>query len=240
MDPTKMQIFAITYQYLSAGAVTFMHYVNGTPVVLHTVGNHSTLTAPYMASTYLPHRFEIETTGGGQVGDTDVYTFCSATVADGYTDLIRTPLGFSETKTLTDGSETAIASFRPQQSYLGSDNRYRYLLQYLNSFSSSEPVELTLYAQCVLSGDTWAQQILGLEIDTAGTLLGGHPYGKNICAGNSTNSINLQLSGGDNSTDGLFRYNNIAESDIWTITARRLSGSGTTDVTVAGAFFEVQ
>lgn len=236
-----MNIFAITYQYLSAGAVTFSHYVGGQPVVLHTMRHYGVLTSPYMDSTYLPARFETETTGTGQVGDSDLYCHCMAMIADGYKDLLRTPLAFSHTVTLTNATETPVIAFQPAQTYNGWVNRYRYLLQYLNTFSDAEPVEMTLYASAVLSGATWAEQQLGLEMDLGvATLVGGHAYGKNIVGGNSVNGINLTLSGADNSTDGLFRHNDPTETDIWVITARRLSSSGTTKVTCAGAFFEVQ
>ena len=241
LDPTKMNIFSITYQYLSAGAVTFGHYVGGVPTVLHTVGHHGALTSPYMNSTYLPHRFEIETTGAGQVGDTDLYTWCSVSMSEGYTDLIRTPLGFEETKTLSDSADTPIISFRPAQTYLGTDNRYRYLLQYVNSFSSSEPVILTLHAGTVLSGATWTDSLLGIEFDYGATsILGSLAYGKNMCPAAGVNSINLTAIGGDASTDGLFRKDDITDTDVWTISARRLSGSGSTDVTISGSFFQVE
>lgn len=241
LDLTKMNIFAITYQYLSAGVAQLYHYVKGRPVLLHQMDNYGVLSAPYMATTYLPLRSEAATTGAGQTGDTDWYTWCGALVSDGYEDLIRTPLAFEETKTLSDSLETPLISFRPAQVYLGADNRYRYLLQYVSSFTSAEPVLLTLYAGADLVGATWAGSELGLEIDTAATALNsGDAYGKSICAAANTQLINLTEIGGSSSTDGLFRKNDIAQTDVWTITARRLSGAGATDVTAAGAFFEVQ
>ena len=237
----NMNIFSITYQYLSAGAVTLGTYVNGVPVVCHTIGHYGALTAPYMATTYLPHRFEVETTGTGQVGDTDLYTWCSASIADGYEDLIRTPCAFEAEASLTDGTETLICSFRPSQTYLGTDNRYRYLLQYLSSFTATEPVVFTLYAGASLTGATFASSTLGLEIDTAATALNsGLAYGKKITSAGNHGNLNLMEAGMDSSTDGLFRKADITETDIWSITARRLSSSGTTDVAVAGAFAEVQ
>lgn len=240
LDLTKMNIFAITYQYLSAGSVDLLTYVNGTPIVVHTFGHYGELTAPYMATTYLPHRFEIETTGTGQVGDTDLYTWCSATVSNGYKDLIRTPMAFEAETELTDGAEKPIISFRPAQTYLGADNRYRYLLQYISTFSTTEPVMLTLYAKADLSNDTWSDNILGLEKDTdANVLVSGFPYGKRITPGAGTSTINLMESGSDSSTDGLFRQANISNTDVWTITARKISGGNTT-VIVAGAFFQVE
>lgn len=241
IDLTKMNIFFITYQYLSAGAVTFGTYVNGKPIICHQEGNYGALTSPYMATTYLPHRFEIENTGPGQVGTTDLYTWCSASISDGYTDLLRTPLSFENTVTLTDSTETPVISFRPAETYLGWENRYRYLLQYVDAFSSSEPVMLTLHANTVLANATFTGQNLGLEIDTGATeVLGSLQYGKSICASGATNLIEIFAIGGDASTDGLFRKDNITQTDVWTISARRLSDTGNTNVTVAGSFFQVE
>jgi len=241
LNPGTMNIFFITYQYLSAGAVTFGHYVGGTPTVLHRVSNYGELTSPYMENTYLPHRFECENTGIGQTGDTDLYTFCSATVAEGYTDLLRTPLAFEATKTLSTDSDVPIITFRPKQTYQGDDNRYRYLLQYVSAYTHNQPVVLTLWATTTPSGATYEDSALGLEIDTAATgVAGGLPYGKLMLAANQTGDINLTLTGGDNSTDGLFRNNDITQSDVWSITGRRLTDSGDAVVTVGGSFFQVE
>jgi hypothetical protein len=225
LNPGKLNIYSITYQYLSAGAVTFGHYVAGRPVTLHTFDNYGVLDAPYMATTYLPLRMEQEATGTF-LGEVDMWMQCAAVLYQGYKDIIKTPLSSYHNLTLTDGSEQVVATFRPAQTYNGADNRYVYWLLYGNVITTDQPVLLKVYAKSVVSA-AWSKSALGLEYEDSGVTLALYQL---LVGPGETRVILPQETGVDATTDGLFRDGNIANSDVWTITATKLGSGGNTDV----------
>jgi hypothetical protein len=249
LNPTAMNIFAINYQYLSAGAVNFFTFVGGKQILIHQFSNYGELDRPYMGTTKLPFRCEIENTGSGQVGTTDIYIFCAALVSQGYNDDIKVPIGFEATKTITSSTEVPLLAFRPSQTYFGEDNRNRYLLATISGFSTSEPVMVSIrgaigtITQDPLLGATWGETKLGLELDTTAVAFypGMPDWGKLIIPAGQNQSINILAIGGDSSTDGLYRNANVANSEVWLVTAHKLTDDGgNTDVTVYGTMYQLE
>jgi len=71
LDPTKAQIMFIDYEWLGVGKVRFGFFVDGLPIVCHSVNNFNQLTSVYMATPTLPVRYEASvagTTGTARVG----------------------------------------------------------------------------------------------------------------------------------------------------------------------------
>jgi hypothetical protein len=241
LNPNTLNIFAITYQYLSAGAVTFSTYVNGNPVVMHTIGHYGELTAPYMATTYLPWRAEVVSSGLLQ-GDIDMYVYCGAVISEGYKEKISTPIGFEASKTLTTDDEVPIISFRPAQTYFGKDNRYRYLIEFIGGMAISEAAIFTLRKNATLTGDTWGDGSLSLEFDTSATsFTGGNTFGKLMVPAGTSQVLDLiDYSVNSGEQQALLRHGNIANTDTWTVTVRRVSASSNTDVYVSGTIAQVE
>jgi hypothetical protein len=249
LNPTSMNIFAINYQYLSAGAVNFYTFVDGRQILIHSYGHYGELDRPYMGTTKLPFTCETENITGGQVGNTDVYIYCAAIVNQGYNDEIKIPIGYEGTKTLTSTDEVPIMAFRPTESYFGEDNRNRYLFATVSGYSSDEPVILSIRAAVgtmpmdPMVNATWSISSLGLEMDTdaTGTIAPLPDWGKMVVPGGQTDTLIIPAIGGDASTDGLFRNATISNSEVWVITGRKLTNAGgNTDVTVYGTMWQLE
>jgi hypothetical protein len=228
IDPTKANIFWITYQYLSVGAVTIGTYVNGKAVILHTFGHFGQLDRPYMAKPELAAYFE--QTNIGSVGSTsEMNVFCVAFISSGYDQLIRNPVSIpATTKVLTDGLEVAFISLRPAQTYAGQDNRWRYLVETISAVTTAEPIEICLILNATLTGATWANSNLSLEWDDAATSkTGGRHFGSILYTPNSNPTVDLHRLFSD-MTDGLYRNADITGTDTWTIGLKSLTGASTT------------
>lgn len=236
-DFTKSAIYWVTFQYLSAGAVTIGTFINGKPTVIHTFGHYNELDRPYMGTTELGFFVEQENIGSpGSASEMTV--FCSAIVSEGYDELIRTPLAVRANDTFTTADNVPLISFRPAQSYNGKDNRMRYLIETVSLYTSTEPVEVNLTLNGTLTADTWTEQKMGLEYDTGATAItGGHEFGGYIFAPGSQPTQKL-CDLFNEMTDGLYRNADINNTDIWTLSVRKLEGA-TTNVHMTGMLMEV-
>ncbi|MDB4575336.1 hypothetical protein N9112_00070 [bacterium] len=243
IDPTKMQIFGITYQYLSAGVVELFSYIKGEKVLLQQFDNYSSLEAPFMGTTDLA--YFIEQTNNGVTGSSsELFTYCAVVIGSGYDELIRTPLSIRPKKKVLNTSDLVpVMSFRPAQTYFGDDNRYRYLFETLSATTRTEEMELCLVMNGVLTNPTWSEQFLGLEVDSgASALTGGHNFGSLIFTTQANPNMDLSNLFND-MTDGLYRHADIADTDIWTICVKNLADDPSTEPTtahVAAIALEVQ
>ena len=63
LDPTKVQVLFIDYQWLGAGRVRFGFVVDGKYIVVHEFNHANKVSQPYMRTGTLPLTFEVENTG---------------------------------------------------------------------------------------------------------------------------------------------------------------------------------
>jgi len=228
LNQLALNIFWMTYQYLSAGAVTVGTYVGGEPVVCHTFYNYGTLFSPYMGTTDLAIVCHQENVGV-VASTSEMNIFCAAVVSRGYPELIKTAISIPAIAVpLTDGTLTPIVSLRPTETYAGEDNRWRYIIENLSTITSAEPVELSLWLNADLTAPTWTESGLSLEWDTgASAVANGHNFGSLLFTPSANPSQDLNALFND-FTDGLYRNADITGTDVWTVCVKSLSGNATT------------
>jgi hypothetical protein len=79
IDPSKVQILFIAFEWLGVGSVIFGFFVNGEPIICHIHNHANRQTAVYMSTPNLPVRYEIASTG-----DTaELQHICSTIISEG-------------------------------------------------------------------------------------------------------------------------------------------------------------
>lgn len=120
LDPTKDNIYEVSYQWLGAGAVYF--WING--VLVHVEEHVNQNAGPYMRTAQLPMSVEVTHTGVGGVAG-GWYSVCTSISVDGGSDPALwgyaychpgAPFAFSTT-------ETPLVSIRPAATIAGIPNR---------------------------------------------------------------------------------------------------------------------
>ena len=84
IDATKCRIMFIDYEWLGVGRVRFGFFVDGIPVVCHTVNNFNQLTSVYISTPNLPVRYEISSAAGGS--SATLQHICSSVISEGGID----------------------------------------------------------------------------------------------------------------------------------------------------------
>ena len=79
VDPTKMQIFVIDYQWLGIGRVRFGIEIDGQIIYCHKENHSNSQTSVYMSHPNLPIRYEIISSGGTG----DLVQVCSTVISEG-------------------------------------------------------------------------------------------------------------------------------------------------------------
>lgn len=239
VDPTKIGIWWIDFQYLGGGAIRFGTYVNGIKVVCHTMGHYGELDRPYMSSAAMCFGFEQENTAITG-SSSEMHVFCAVVTNDGYDQYRMNPITFSNTKTITSETFVPILSLRPSQLLSnGLPNTSRVVPQVVSVLSAGDAVEIRSDVDTPLVGDTWATRVGNTDVDkaaTALTLIGTGVVGNFVGAGRSE-TINLctilKIF-----KDGVSRHYDTTSYDYITISARLLS-PGTSAVSIAVNALEV-
>jgi hypothetical protein len=84
LDPAKVQIFALDFQWLGSGRVRFYFDVGGDLIQVHEILNANTISNVYMKTPTLPVRFEIANTGTSASSTTLEHICCSVASEGGY------------------------------------------------------------------------------------------------------------------------------------------------------------
>lgn len=82
IDPTKMQIYIIDFQWLGVGRVRFSVDIDGVQYIVHEVNNANSATVVYMKTPTLPVRYEVINTGAA-VSSTTMEQVCCSVASDG-------------------------------------------------------------------------------------------------------------------------------------------------------------
>lgn len=238
LDFSKLNIFWVRYQYLSAGAIEFGTYIDGKAIVLHTISNYGTLNAPYMAKSKLPVRARIENVGPA-IGTSDFRIHCAAVLNEGYPEQIFKPLSIIGQRVINTSDETYIWAARPSQTWNGIPNRDVYLPKDLSIVSSTDAMIIRVYHNPTLVNATYPNSALGVEWDTNSntTLSGGSViFSTVVGVGHAlVHQLSLLL---DQGTQGYTRHYNIAETDVLAITAERLTTNGNSTVCVTSTIHQ--
>jgi len=225
LDMTKTQIMFIDFEWLGVGSVRCGFIVDGKYIVAHTFHNANVQTSVYMQTAILPIRYEIEATGTIS-GNKSMKQICSTVISEGGYEQ-KSALAWARQITATTGIGTSFAplvSIRMKSTNLGSvviPNGYSFM-----PVSASDYFEVALIKNATLTGASFSSISTNVEYDTAATALTGGTVVKSdftssgVLSSNALNeaaSYNFDLQLG--STIG-------GTSDIYTLAARVISGSG--------------
>jgi hypothetical protein len=225
LDPTKAQILFMDFEWLGAGSVRCGFIIDGQYIVCHTFNNANDADKVYMTTAILPVRYEI-TNVGATASSSTLKQICSAVVSEG---------GFEETaselvarqNTLVTGIGTdfvPIVSIRLKSSRLGAV----VLPRTVGVFPiANGNYELALIRNPTLTAASWNTSLFNnVEVDTSATAMTGGTLVQNEYAA-ATNQAKSPLSvGSDYNLDLQLGVSLAGVSDIYTVAARLISGSG--------------
>ena len=225
LDMTKTQIMFIDFEWLGVGSVRCGFIVDGKYIVAHTFHNANVQTSVYMQTAILPIRYEIEATGAIS-GNKSMKQICSTVISEGGYEQ-KSALAWARQITATTGIGTSfvpLVSIRMKSTNLGSvviPNGYSFM-----PTSASDYFEVALIKNATLTGASFSSLSTNVEYDTAATALTGGTVVRSdftssgVLSSNALNdaaSYNFDLQLG--STIG-------GTSDVYTLAARVISGSG--------------
>ena len=120
LDTTKTQIFFIDYEWLGVGRVRFGFFINGVPVICHTIDHANLNTVVYMSTPNLPLRYEVRNNGTG--GAASLVCICATVISEGGIQEAGRPIFIDRGSTgFTTGNNTNIyplMSFRLKSTHL--------------------------------------------------------------------------------------------------------------------------
>lgn len=119
LDPSKIQLLTIDFQWLGAGRVRFGFDVGGHICYVHEIVTSNNLTLPFMSTPSLPVRYEIQNTGA-TAGTNTMKEVCSSVVSEGGEAL--SGIGFAKSNdvtgvTITTGSLQPILLIRLKNTF---------------------------------------------------------------------------------------------------------------------------
>lgn len=233
-DLTKDNITWIDLQWLGAGTVRFGVVVDGVRIICHEWHHSNTVAAPYMRTGSLPVYFELKNQA---VTDSSSEFRIWCTVVKNEGDWEAPSKDFSYVvplKAINSPTPVHVCSIRSKQLLGSLINRKSSFLSELHAISVSAPVIIEVWKNATLTGaTTWdtdgAQSALEFNSDaTAVSIVGARRIYSSMVDQTGTQKIDLK--GAFNSRDeGIRRHFNPVNGDVYTITARRLSGTAGTD-----------
>lgn len=117
LDFTKCQLFVIDFEWLAVGKIRFGFYANGIINYCHEITNINSLTSPYMLTSNLPVRYELQT-GNEVSSQASLMQICSSVISEGgYNPIGRTFSASSGTTTYPVTTETAIIAIKAISTY---------------------------------------------------------------------------------------------------------------------------
>lgn len=122
LDPTKVNIYWIDFQWLGAGTVRFGVMADGQRLTLHSQRHANTLPHTYMGSGSLPLRYEQENISAA--GSTsEMRIFCAVVATEGEYSPRLQPESASVSKSVTVTTPVAMIGLRSAQTFKTLDNR---------------------------------------------------------------------------------------------------------------------
>lgn len=180
LDPTKLNVYAIEYQWLGAGEINFKieDEETGKLIDVHKVKFANSDTQPSIFNPNLPIEMKIIKTSGAE--DIRMKSASMAGFVEGKNIILGPSNNTAGTTTAT--TETAVFNLRNKSTYVGKTNRIRAYLRNL-SFANdkNQLATITVYRNATLGGVASWSDINGddsvFEVDTAQTYTSG---GKNL------------------------------------------------------------
>jgi len=223
LDPTKLNVFQIDFQYLGAGLIRF--YIedpdDGELHLVHSIEYANANTRPSIDNPSVHIYFSAENTSN--TSDLLLSSASSAAFIDGINDNSGVKRGINATKTLSGTSaETPITSFRVKEVFQSKLNRTKIKINLIAAaVEHTKPCAINAYADATLTGASFSdlatatstvQQDTSATAFTGGTLLFSLYLGKN---GNQLISFSDDLTAAEFGT-----------GDMITVTLAPTSGNG--------------
>ena len=145
LDPSKMELMFIDFEWLGTGVVRWGFQLNGQTIVCHIDYHANILNIPYTTTVNLPVRYELTNTGAA-AGANTLLSVCSTVMTEGGQQQEGTPFGIS-TGTVTKavaGPLIPILSIRPALTFNGIVNR-----------ALVNMAEMSIMGDAPLSFDIW-------------------------------------------------------------------------------------
>lgn len=225
LDVTKAQILFMDFEWLGVGSVRCGFVINGQYVYCHTFNNANIISNVYMTTAILPIRYEIENTGTAASSST-MKQICSTVVSEGGFQAVSLPRVARRATALTSVTTTflPVVSIRLKSTRLGA-----VVLPYLiNVFPTANgDYEFILEKNPTLTGASWVTtDFENVEYDVTATATTGGIIVQNEYA-SSSNQAKAVIQAPTGYNLSLQIGSTIAGvSDIYTLSARKVSGSG--------------
>jgi hypothetical protein len=242
VNPTTDTISWMDMQYLGAGTVRFGFVIDGKRIICHKWHHSNTIANPYMRTATLPVYAEIA--NDGVTGSSSEFrVWCTVVKNEG--DIEAPSKDYSHIPTALAVTSTALqvlTNIRATAAINSITNRKSSYISSIDIVSVSAPVIIEVWKNSTLVTPTWAvarDVNTALDFDEAATV---SAYGRRMfsCQVDQQGVREIDLTKVFNSRDdGIRRHFNPANYDTYTITARRVTGTGSTVVSATINWDEV-
>ena len=227
LDLTKTQILFMDFEWLGVGSVRCGFIVNGSFIVAHTFHNSNIQTSVYMTTAILPVRYEITNTGT-VASASAMKQICSSVMSEGGYEAVSQEhaarMVSATTSTFLTTTFKPLVSIRLPSTALGA-----VVLPYNLNFlpTTSDNYELALFKNTTLTTPTWTavSSTSNVEQDLASTSMTGGTICYSEFTTGKSGRVPLATGSGYN-WDLQLGVSLTAVSDIYTLAARTISGTG--------------
>ncbi len=197
LDPTKGNVYQISFQYLGYGAIEFSieNSTTGSFVIVHRLQYANLNTLPSIFNPSLPLSAKINNSGAAT--NITLQTACAMAFQEYGTisSALLIANSYTATKSITANTENAIFSIRDVSTFQSKSNRVRVKLEFISYVADgTKNVTYRLIKNTTLGGTpSWGSinaNTSVVQVDTSGTTVSG---GKNIVtwAGSKTEANNI-------------------------------------------------
>jgi hypothetical protein len=227
LDLTKPQILWMDFEWLGVGQVRCGFFQDGQFIVCHKFDNENVQTAVYMTTAILPLRYEITNTGTTASAST-MKQICSTVISEGGYEAISAEhiarMTSATTGTFLTTTFKPLVSIRLSSSYLGA-----IVLPFNLNFlpTTSDNYELALFKNSTLTTPTYTSiaSTANVEQDIASTSMTGGTLVYSEFTTGKSGRLPLSTGSGYN-WDLQIGCSLSSVSDVYTLAARTLSGTG--------------
>lgn len=193
LDPTKGNVFQISFQYLGFGKISFYceDPDDGEFHLVHSIEYANANTTPSIAQPSLPLSMIAENTSN--TTNIVVKTASMGAYIEGDEDSIGLRLGAKATKTLSaTAAETPLLALRCKEVFQSLQNRGKIKIQIISTgVEHSKPVNINFYANPTLTGASFS------DVNTAVSMVETDTSATAFSSGTFLFSINLGKTGND-------------------------------------------
>ena len=225
LDETKTQILFIDFEWLGVGSVRCGFVIDGQFIVAHTFHNANSLSSVYMQTAILPVRYEIRATAT-LAASASMKQICSTVISEGGYEQ-KAELIWARQTAATTGIGTSfvpLVSIRLKSTNLGAvviPNGLTFM-----PTSASDYFEVALIKNPTLTGASFASLSTNVEFDTAATALTGGTIVKSDFTASGVLSSNPINDPSSYNFDSQLGVTIGGTSDIYTLAARVITGTG--------------